>query len=128
MEEPFELQRHQIKIDRDLQIDDESGHSIIAYIETYFNVDKKFGTQTAEDDSAWINFYGKYDTETGKLTSFFFVETDSGTEYYDYYPTESEEKLIAEMMQEVSLREHGCSLEEWVHLLLEDDEMKGMTL
>ena len=43
MKENNELERSDIIVLRDMEIDDESGQEIIAYLETWFDVDKKFG-------------------------------------------------------------------------------------
>lgn len=60
MKENNELERSDIVVLRDMEIDDESGQEIIAYLETWFDVDKKFGTDTASDDEKWLNLYAKY--------------------------------------------------------------------
>ena len=54
-----ELTREDIAIDRDMDVDCDIGQEITAYIETWFDVDKKFGTDTSDDD-VWLNMYAKY--------------------------------------------------------------------
>ena len=43
-----------IAIDHDMQIDGDEGREITVYIETWFNVDKKFHIDTASDDDTWL--------------------------------------------------------------------------
>lgn len=51
MKENKKLERSDIAIDREMEVDCDIGREITAYIETWFDVDKKFGIHTAEDDS-----------------------------------------------------------------------------
>ena len=51
-----ELTREDIAIDRDMDVDCDIGQEITAYIETWFDVDEKFGTDTSDDD-VWLNMY-----------------------------------------------------------------------
>lgn len=62
MKENKELERHDIAIDREMEVDCDIGQEITVYIETWFDVDKKFGTQLNGNDSAWLNLYGKYNS------------------------------------------------------------------
>lgn len=47
MKENNELERSDITVDRDMEVDCDIGHQITCYLETWFDVDKKFGTNTA---------------------------------------------------------------------------------
>ena len=64
MTETGELTRDDLVIDPDMEIDDD-GCIVTAYVETWFDVDRKFGTHTVDDAETWINFYAKYNTESG---------------------------------------------------------------
>ena len=44
------LTRDDIAIDHDMQIDSDEGREIIAYVETWFDVDRKFHIDTASDN------------------------------------------------------------------------------
>ena len=61
MKENKELERNDIAIDRDMEVDYDIGQEIMVYIETWFDVDKKFGLNIADEDGTWLNMYGKYD-------------------------------------------------------------------
>ena len=60
MKENNELEQSDLAIDREMEVDCDIGQEITIYIETWFDVDKKFGTHTNGDDGSWINMYGKY--------------------------------------------------------------------
>ena len=55
MKENNELERKDIAVDRGMDVDGEDATEITAYIETWFDVDKKFGTSTKDDDDVWLN-------------------------------------------------------------------------
>ena len=60
MKENNELTRDDIAIDHDMEVDCDEGREIAVYIETWFDVDKKFRIDTASDDDTWLNMYGRY--------------------------------------------------------------------
>lgn len=55
MKENKELERNDIAIDRDMEVDYDIGQEIMVYIETWFDVDKKFGLNIADEDGTWLN-------------------------------------------------------------------------
>lgn len=105
----MELTKDMMKVDSDFSINDDST-IITAYIETWFDVDEKFGTDVNKDDDAWINFYANYNVETEELTCEYIVSKTDSCMAYEYSPTESEAELIKEMMQEACWKMHGCDL------------------
>ena len=58
MKDNLELERGDIVIDRDMDVDGDMGQEITVYIETWFDVDKKFGIHTDADEGTWLNMYG----------------------------------------------------------------------
>lgn len=100
MKENKELERSDIAIDREMEVDCDIGREITAYIETWFDVDKKFGIHTAEDDSAWLNMYGKYNPFEDTLRIECEISRDDGSEFFDYEPTAAEAKLMKDMIAE----------------------------
>lgn len=99
MKENKEWERNDLKIGSDLDVDTESG-TITAYIETWFDVDKKFGTHTAERDDEWLNLYADYSPESGNLKMYYQVDRDGSSEFFDYEPTAGEARLIKNMIAE----------------------------
>lgn len=60
MKENNELESTDIAIDREMEVDGDIGQEITVYIETWFDVDKKFGLDITDEDGTWLNLYGKY--------------------------------------------------------------------
>lgn len=94
-----ELTREDIAIDRDMDVDCDIGQEITAYIETWFDVDKKFGTDTSDDD-VWLNMYAKYNPFKDTLRIECEIDKPLESEYFAYEPTESESQFIKEMIAE----------------------------
>lgn len=104
----------------DLEINDDSD-GISAYLETFFDVDKKFGTSVNDDENSWVNFYAEYFPKSDELKCSYFVDRPNGSECHEYIPTESEKQLILSKMELCSEKTFGESLRE---LLLEEQEDK----
>lgn len=116
----FELTKGMLVIDPDMEVSEDCG-TVTAYIETWFDVDEKFGTHTADDDDTWVNLYGIYDVKTHSLTMKYVVDSPDGSIDRDYTPSESESRIVIEMMQEACQKRFGCSMEA---LAISDQEME----
>ena len=126
MKENNELKRTDIAVESDMEVDCDIGHQITCYFETWFDVDKKFGTNTAADDDKWLNLYAKYDPFADSLRLEFTVSTAVSCEEGEYVPTETESQLIKDMIAEKLQEEYGQTPKEFC-----DDvggiEIGGMT-
>lgn len=100
MKENKEFEKADLAIDREMEVDCDIGQEITVYIETWFDVDKKFGTHINDEDGTWLNLYGKYNPFADTLRLECEISRDDGSEYFDYEPTESEAKLIKNMITE----------------------------
>lgn len=58
MKENNELTRDNIAIDHDMEVDCDEGREIAVYIETWFDVDRKFHIDTASDDDTFRSTAG----------------------------------------------------------------------
>ena len=100
MKENNELERADLVIDRDMEVDCDIGQEITVYIEAWFDADKKFGLNIADEDGTWLNLYGKYNPFEDTLRIECEISREDGSEYFDYTPTEAESKLIKDMIAE----------------------------
>ena len=92
-----ELETKDIRIG-DLETDGDEGKEIVAYIETWFDVDKKFCVDTASDDDTWLNMYARYDPFENTLCVECEISRADGGSYFDYVPTRNETELIKDMI------------------------------
>lgn len=79
------------------------------YWETWFDVDRYFGTETADDDSAWVNMYSDYDYNTDTLTSYLCLDKDGGDERLDFVFTAEEEAFLRKRIEDTL----ECSLKDY---------------
>ena len=70
------------------------------YIETWFDVDKKFHIDTASDDDTWLNMYGRYNPFDDTLRIECEISRQDSSSYFDYEPTKDEAQLIKDMIAE----------------------------
>ncbi len=97
MKENNELERKDVGVDAELLV--ETPNVISAYIETWFDTDRKFGTQTDDDDKR-VDFYADYDIEKDNLKLFYLLITPHGTAEHKYNPIGDEAQIIKEAIAE----------------------------
>ena len=95
-----ELTRDDISIDHDMEIDSEESREITVYIETWFDVDRKFCIDTASDDDTWMNMYGRYNPFDDTLLIECEISRQDSSSFFDYEPTAGEAQLIKDMITE----------------------------
>ena len=123
-----ELERKDMVIDRDMEVDCDEGTQITAYIETWFDVDKKFMMHTDADEGTWLNMYAKYNPFEDTLRIECVISRDDGDQYFDYSPTKAESDLIKEMIAEKINELHGQTPQEFCDEFTEQSniEMGGI--
>ena len=128
MKDNLELEREDMYVDRDIQIDDENGQQIVAYLETLFDVNKKFNLNLDSEAGEWVNMYGIYNPCSDFLTIECVISTDDKNETFYYTPTESESKLIKDMITQKIQEEFGQTPIEFCldSSSTEDQTMGGM--
>lgn len=125
MTEKNEFERKDIIVDRDMDVDCENATEITAYLETWFDVDKKFGTNTKDDDDVWLNVYAKYNPFNDTLRIECEIDKPKGSEYFDYTPTEAEKKLIKDMIAEKIKAEYGQTPQEFCEQFQDKEQKMG---
>lgn len=115
MKENNELERSDLAVDSDMQVDCDIGQEIICYLETWFDVDKKFNIHTADDDGTWLNMYARYNPYEDTLRIECVIDTDDEkpNQTFDYEPTSEEAKIMKELITEKIRAEYGMTPEEF---------------
>lgn len=127
MTENNELERADLAIDRDMEVDCDIGQEITVYIETWFDADKKFGLNIADEDGTWLNLYGKYNPFEDTLRIECEISRKDGSEYFDYQPTGSEAQLIKEMIAEKIREVYHQTPQEFCGDIQNEMTMGGLT-
>ena len=107
MKQNLELERDDMYVDRDIQTDDENRQQIVAYLETRFDVNKKFNLNINSEAGEWVNLYGIYNPFSDFLTVEGVVSTDDKEETFYYTPTKAEAELIKDMITQKIQEEYG---------------------
>ncbi len=92
-----ELEAKDLRID-DLEVDDEWQQVIVAYMETWFDVDRKFHLNINSQEGTWLNmtvFFNPYKDTVSILCA---IDSDEGSEEFYYEPTSSEAEFIKDMI------------------------------
>lgn len=93
------LEKNDMSIRENYDLDFEVQNMLFP-IETWFDVDKKFGVNTYGDDGAWVNLYATYNPCTGEIKIPYTVDTEDGTFSREYIPTDDERELFRKLMEQ----------------------------
>ena len=108
-----EWERSDLVIDPEIWISDD-GTELEVYIESWFDVDAKFGIGTANEDDNWVNLYAFYNPKTGSLKMTFILAADFSE--HSYRPTKGEKDLIIQLISEKVMEVSGATPEEYLNL------------
>ena len=126
MKENMELERGDIEVDADIHINDDNESEIVAYLETWFDVDKKFGVHTNVDEDTWLNMYGIYDPFEDTLRVECEISREDGYSYFDYGPTSAESEIIKTRISEKIHSIYGQTPQEFCDNLREGPTLGGI--
>lgn len=94
------------------------------YIETWFDVDKVFGTDVLTDQNDdWLNIYANYDMERGEVCDTLDLALCKGNgsdEHFTYSLNEAEKEVLLRKMDEFCQQQTGMSLTEYAQQLREE--------
>ena len=93
----FEKKDMLIRENYDLDFEEQN---MLFPIETWFDVDKKFGVNTNGDEGSWVNLYATYNPCTGEIKIPYTVDTEDGTFGREYIPTDEERDLFRRLMEQ----------------------------
>lgn len=113
MKENNELERKDMVIGRDMEVDCDEGIQITAYIETWFDTDKKFMVHTDADEGTWLNMYAKFNPFEDTIKIECIISRMDGDQDFEYTPTKAESDLIKEMITEKIKLLHNMSPKEF---------------
>lgn len=108
-----EWERSDLVINPEIWISDD-GTELEVYIETWFDVDAKFGTNTAADDDNWVNLYAFYNPITNRIGMTYILAGDFSE--HTYSPTKGERDLIRQLITEKVKEIAGVTPEEYLNL------------
>lgn len=92
-----ELTREDIDIDPNMEVDDDIRQEILAYVETWFDVDQKFHVDTSAEDT-WLNMYARWNPYVDTLFIDCEISSDKDSDSFAYEPTARESAVIKELI------------------------------
>ena len=126
MKDTMELERRDIAIDPDMEVDGDTGREIAVYMETWFDVDRKFGIHINDDENTWLNMYGRFDPFEDTLHIECEISREDGSSYFDYEPTPSEVQLIKDMIREKIKERYGQTPREFCNEIFDGPVLGGI--
>lgn len=102
------LEERDLLIREDLEMDIDR-QALNAVIETYFDVDKKFGINTLNDESAWVNLYADYNPVTKDLNVVYYIDVDADSYERQYIPTDEEKQIFINVMEQARAYKYEMS-------------------
>lgn len=122
-----EMTREDIAICSDMEIDGDIGQEILAYVETWFDVDQKFHIDTSSDDT-WLNMYARWNPYADTLFIDCEINSDKDSDSFEYEPTLREAAIIEEMITQKIRETCGQTPKEFCESVMgESPDMGGIS-
>lgn len=120
------LEKSDLEFYGELEFESDTGCMSLR-VETCFDVDKKFGLHTADDEDTWVNMYIGYNPFNKDVSVVYFVRTENGDFGRNYEPTDSEIKMMTNFMEESCIKEMKLNCRDvLIRYFMEDAEDKTL--
>ena len=106
------LEKDDIDIREELELDIKHS-SILAEIETWFDVDKKFGLNTVGNDDVWVNLYAYYHPFINDIKIFYSIDTENGIFTREYLPMKEEKQMFINRIEQACEQQNTMSCKEF---------------
>lgn len=83
-----------------LEFEDDDDNVVSAYLETWFDVDQKFGTHIHDEPDTWINLYATLNLRENLLSMQYIICRPDSEETVSYIPTTKERKLVIRLLRQ----------------------------
>lgn len=98
------FEKNDINIHDELLVSDDNKYIEVEF-ETWFDVDKKFGINTSDNEDAWVNLYAFYHPGEDKLCIEYHIDTGEVIYARAYVPTAEETKLFKDLIEEACMKQ-----------------------
>ena len=124
MTERMEMEKKDLNVDPQIEVDDDNPQQINFILDTWFEVDKKFNISTNGEEGTWLNLWGFYNPfeDTLKLKGQISYD-DGSSDWFDYEPTKTETETIKEMLTLCIRRWHDQTPQEFCTPYMDEPEM-----
>lgn len=77
------------------------------YLETWFDVDKYFGTETEDDENVWINFYVTWNPDTDTYKASYTIVSPDEDKEFSWELIDEDIKAIKSAIEDYAKEEFG---------------------
>lgn len=119
------LESDDIQIDYEMDVDCDIGQEITCYVETWFDVDKKFKVNTAECEDVWLNMYTKYNPFEDSLRVECEIDREDESLHFDYEPTREEAQLLKDKITQKILEVYEMTPSEFCNEFINETQTIG---
>ena len=124
MTERMEMEKKDLNVDPQIEVDDDNPQQINFMLDTWFEVDKKFNISTNGEEGTWLNLWGFYNPFEDTLKLKGQISYDDGSiDWFDYEPTKSETETIKEMLTLRIRRWHDQTPQEFCEPYMDEPEI-----
>ncbi len=102
------LEKSDLKISEDLSFS-EVPYFVDVYIETYFDIEKKFGLNLKDRDDVWVNLYAKYNPCDNRFRVDYVISSSNSNVWRVYQPTQAETKMMQKLIDEACIKQTGLT-------------------
>ena len=103
----IDITKQDVRCCDDIEINER--HSVNIVWELWFEVDKYFGTNTANSDS-WVNFYTEWNYDTNDITAIVCIDYPNRTEEKYWKLTDYEKDFFKKKMDEYCIKLTGMNM------------------
>ena len=82
-----------------LEFEDGDDNLVSAYLETWFDVDQKFGTHIHDEPDSWINLYASLNLRENLLSMQYIICRPDSEITINYIPTTKERELVIRLLR-----------------------------
>lgn len=126
MKDNLELEKDDISIDPQIEVDDENLKQINFMVDAWFDVDKKFGININDEESTWLNIWGFYNPFEDTLKLNCQISRDTGSDWFVYEPTAEEATFIKDMVAKKIEKIHHQTPQEFCQSVWDEEESLTM--
>lgn len=120
----FEFDDNVLSVDNDIQVETGTGNEITASFECWFDVEKKLALRLPDDDDIWVDMYGKYNPFDDKLKIECVINKQKGSIYFDYTPTDNEDRCIKNLITKTIREEYNQTPQEFCEGFYSTDDIR----
>ncbi len=125
MKQNGELEKQNVVVDGEIEIDGGNPQVIVCYLETWFDVDKKFHLNINDEEGTWLNMYALYNPFEDSLRLQCCISRRDSESEFSYEPTNAESRFIKDMVGAKLREKYNQTPQEFCQEFLDEEQEIG---